>query len=76
MSGKCTLFQNLHITMKKKRGEYKVGRLIIDGNSVFELDEKCLQEQNIPDECEIKKYINDYQKDVQKKNCVLNKSEK
>jgi len=34
-----------------------MGRLIIDGNSVFEIDEECLKKRKISKECEIEKYI-------------------
>ncbi len=27
-------------------------RLIIDGNSVYEVDEECLKRRNVPTECE------------------------
>ena len=28
-----------------------MGRLIIDGNSVFEIDEECLKQKRVPKEC-------------------------
>ncbi len=28
-----------------------MGRLVIDGNSVYEIDEECLKRQQIPAEC-------------------------
>jgi len=31
--------------------------LIIDGNSVFEIDEECIKKKRIPKECDIEKYI-------------------
>lgn len=34
-----------------------MGKLIIDGNSVFEIDEQCLKRKKIPKDCEIEKYI-------------------
>ena len=34
-----------------------MGKLIIDGNSVFEIDEKCLKRRKIPKNCDIEKYI-------------------
>mgnify|MGYP000762027951 FL=1 len=29
-------------------------RLIIDGNSVYEVDEECLKRRNVPTECRVK----------------------
>uniref|UniRef100_UPI004056ECB6 hypothetical protein n=1 Tax=Agathobacter sp. TaxID=2021311 RepID=UPI004056ECB6 len=34
-----------------------MGRLIIDGNSVFEIDEECVKQKNPPENCDIKKYL-------------------
>ena len=34
-----------------------MGKLIIDGNSVFEIDEECLKRKKVPLECDIKKYL-------------------
>lgn len=34
-----------------------MGKLIIDGNSVFEIDEECLKKKRIPKDCDIEKYI-------------------
>ncbi len=34
-----------------------MGILIIDGNSVFEIDERCLKMKKIPRECDIEKYL-------------------
>lgn len=34
-----------------------MGKLIIDGNSVFEIDEQCLKRRKIPKDCQIEKYI-------------------
>ena len=41
-----------------------MGRLIIDGNSVFEIDEECLKKREILKSCDIEKYI---KKDEDKK---------
>jgi len=41
-----------------------MGKLIIDGNSVFEIDEQCLKRRKFPKDCEIDKYI----KEIQTKN--------
>ena len=35
-----------------------MGKLIIDGNSVFEIDEQCLKKRKVPKDCDIEKYIN------------------
>ena len=61
---------------QKRKGEYIMGRLIIDGNSVFELDEKCLKERKIPEECEIKKYLNETKQKNQDINKRINNEEK
>ena len=39
-----------------------MGRLIIDGNSVFEIDEECLKNKKIPKDCDLKKYFRDDKK--------------
>ena len=36
-----------------------MGRLIIDGNSVFEIDEQCLKKRKVPESCDIEKYLKD-----------------
>lgn len=33
-----------------------MGRLIIDGNSVFEIDEQCLKRRRVPKDCDVEKY--------------------
>lgn len=35
-----------------------MGKLIIDGNSFFEIDEQCLKEKNISKKCGLDKYLN------------------
>ena len=44
-----------------------MGRLIIDGNSVFEIDEECMKKRKLPTSCDLEKY---YKKDheILKKN--------
>lgn len=32
-------------------------RLIIDGNSVYEVDEECLKRRNVPTECRVKEAV-------------------
>ncbi len=39
-----------------------MGKLIIDGNSVFEIDEECLKKKKISKDCNIKKYIQESEK--------------
>ena len=34
-----------------------MGRLIIDGKSVFEIDEECIKKRKVPSECGIEKYF-------------------
>ena len=34
-----------------------MGKLVIDGNSVFEIDEACVKKRKIPKECDIEKYL-------------------
>ena len=34
-----------------------MGKLIIDGNSVFEIDEECIKKKKVPKECDVEKYI-------------------
>jgi hypothetical protein len=35
----------------------KMGRLIIDGNSVYEVDEECLKRRKIPAGCQVAEAI-------------------
>ncbi len=41
-----------------------MGRLIIDGKSVFEIDEECLKKRKIPHECGIEKYFAKEEKNI------------
>lgn len=34
-----------------------MGKLIIDGNSVFEIDEECVKKRKLSKDCDIDKYI-------------------
>ncbi|MBQ8624682.1 MAG: hypothetical protein IJ419_00725 [Agathobacter sp.] len=34
-----------------------MGRLIIDGNSVFEIDEECMKRRRPVPECDVEKYL-------------------
>ncbi len=42
-----------------------MGRLIIDGKSVFEIDEECLKKRKVPQECGIEKYLAKEEKNLQ-----------
>ena len=44
-----------------------MGKLIIDGNSVFEIDEQCLKRRRVPKECEIDKYLKEIKSKNEKK---------
>ncbi len=35
-----------------------MGRLIIDGNSVFEIDEECMKRRKPSSDCDVDKYMN------------------
>lgn len=49
-----------------------MARLIIDGNSVFEIDEECLKRRKPPLDCDVEKYLNeDLKKDAE--NTIKNK---
>lgn len=39
-----------------------MGRLIIDGKSVFEIDEECVKKKKVPPECGIEKYYDEEKK--------------
>lgn len=34
-----------------------MGKLIIDGNSVYEIDEECLKSRPVPDGCKVREAI-------------------
>lgn len=36
-----------------------MGKLIIDGNSFFEIDEECLKKKRVPKRCGLDKYLQD-----------------
>lgn len=46
---------NKKIYYRKK--EKNMGRLIIDGNSVFEIDEECLKKRKVKKDCGLEKYV-------------------
>ena len=35
--------------------------LIIDGNSVYEIDEECLKKRKVPSECKVLEKVKEYQ---------------
>lgn len=39
-----------------------MGRLVIDGNSVYEIDEECAKNRRIPKECQIYEHLRDEKK--------------
>ena len=41
----------------KKHGKIIMGKLIIDGNSCFEIDEECIKKRKIPKNCDLEKYL-------------------
>jgi hypothetical protein len=45
------------IKEKGKINKYMYERLIIDGNSVYEVDEECLKRRNVPTECRVKEAV-------------------
>lgn len=44
-----------------------MGRLIIDGKSVFEIDEECIKKRKVPSECGIEKYLLKNEKKLQER---------
>ena len=34
-----------------------MGKLIIDGNSFFEIDDECIKKKRIPEKCGLDKYL-------------------
>jgi hypothetical protein len=45
--------------IEKEMRTYKMGKLIIDGNSFFEIDEECLKKKKISKRCGLDKYLKD-----------------
>lgn len=41
-----------------------MGKLVIDGNSVFEIDEECLKKKKIPKDCDVKKYVEESEQKI------------
>ena len=36
-----------------------MGKLIIDGNACFEIDEECIKKKKIPKNCDLEKYLDE-----------------
>lgn len=49
--------KSYHIIKGNK--ENNMGKLIIDGNSFFEIDEECIRKKRISKECGLEKYLNE-----------------
>ena len=49
--------------MNKNIKENKMGKLIIDGNSFFEIDEECLKKKRISKKCDLDKYYKEQDTD-------------
>jgi mRNA degradation ribonuclease J1/J2 len=44
-------------TYARRKKEIKMGKLIVDGKNVFEIDEECVRRRRIPKECGIYEYL-------------------
>ena len=65
-----------HIILKRIK-ENRMGRMIIDGNSFFEIDEECLKKKRLPKECGLEKYLNEMEwKDKNDTKNVSNKKKR
>lgn len=54
-----------------------MGRLIIDGNSFFEIDEECLKKRKVSKKCGLDKYIKEnVRNEIQKKEIKENKKKR
>ena len=47
-------------------GDY-MGKLIIDGNSIFEIDEECVKKKKLSKECDLEKYLSKKEIQMSKK---------
>ena len=57
--------------------ENRMGRLIIDGNSFFEIDEECLKKRKVSKKCGLDKYIKEnVRNEIQKKEIKENKKKR
>ena len=55
----CIIFQEGHLVM---------GKLVIDGNSVYEIDEECARKKKLPKECGIYEHLSWQKADNRGKN--------
>ena len=44
-----------------------MGKLIIDGNSIFEIDEDCVKKKKLSKECDLEKYLSKQDKATNRK---------
>lgn len=68
MSDEPHLFLRIHIIVSKNIRNHNMGKLIIDGNSFFEIDEECIKKKRISKKCGLDKYLNDKYEKPQKEN--------
>ena len=40
-----------------------MGRLVIDGNSVYEIDEDCVKHHRVPKECQIYQFLKEEERE-------------
>lgn len=43
--------------IRKRSSEVIMGKLVIDGNSFFEIDEECIKKKKISKKCGLDKYL-------------------
>ena len=43
--------------IRKRQREVIMGKLVIDGNSFFEIDEECIKKKKISKKCGLDKYL-------------------
>lgn len=53
-----------------------MGKLIIDGNSVFEIDEECMKRRKPSPSCDVEKYMQNEQQIVSRKASVKSLKDK
>lgn len=67
--------KSYHITKGNK--ENNMGKLIIDGNSFFEIDEECIRKKRISKECGLEKYLDEAEwKDKNDKTSIQNEKKR
>ena len=55
-----------------QKREQDMGKLIIDGNSVYEIDEECARKRKLPKECGIYEHLSWQKEDNRGKNTKKN----